>query len=41
MVVFLKPKDNPEQILGKIEEFLAARSLEIKQEKTKDRKSVV
>lgn len=35
MVVFLKPKDNPEQILGKIEEFLAARSLEIKQEKTK------
>lgn len=35
MVVFLKPKDNEQEILNRIAEFLAARGLEVKQEKTK------
>ena len=35
MVVFLKPKDNEQEILKRIADFLAARGLEVKQEKTK------
>jgi group II intron reverse transcriptase/maturase len=35
MVVFLKPNDNAEKILGKIEEFLAERGMQISKEKTR------
>ncbi|MGB5595921.1 MAG: reverse transcriptase domain-containing protein [Crocosphaera sp.] len=35
MVVILKPKDDVEKILGKIEEFLAERGLKVKESKTK------
>ncbi|NEP37047.1 MULTISPECIES: reverse transcriptase domain-containing protein [unclassified Moorena] len=35
MVIFLKPKDNAEKVLGKIKAFLAERGMEISEEKTK------
>ena len=35
MVFFLKPKDNAELILGKVEKFLAERGMQVSQEKTK------
>ncbi len=35
MVIILKPKDNAEEILGKVKEFLAARGMEISEQKTK------
>ncbi len=35
MVIILKPKDNAEAILGKIKEFLAARGMEISEQKTR------
>ncbi|WP_107668457.1 reverse transcriptase domain-containing protein [Cyanothece sp. BG0011] len=35
MVLILKPKDDAEKILGKIEEFLAERGLKVKESKTK------
>ena len=35
MVFFLKPKDNAEQILAKVEEFLTERGMNVSQKKTK------
>jgi RNA-directed DNA polymerase len=35
MVIILKPKDNAEQILDKVKEFLAARGMEVSEQKTK------
>ena len=35
MVFFLKPKDNPELILEKVEKFLAVRGMNVSKEKTK------
>ena len=35
MIIILKPKDNAKVILGKIKEFLAARGMEISEQKTK------
>ncbi len=35
MVFVLKPKDNAEEILAKVEEFLAERGMEVSQKKTK------
>ncbi|NEO66172.1 MAG: RNA-dependent DNA polymerase, partial [Moorea sp. SIO4G2] len=39
MVIFLKPKDNAEEVLSKIKNFLAERGMEINEEKTKLTKS--